>query len=186
MKKLLAGLVGSMLVASVGFAAPAVNLAQSETVIGYGYANPSVDVSGFGSTDLNSNDFYLKNAVTDKITLGVEYNNLSKSGEALKTTDLAAEYAVDKNFSIIAGNRNYDSAGATENKFLYGITAKTKLASQFTGYVSYLKTSEENEWVVGTTYDVTKNTFVDLSYINRDFSDLITVKGLQIGVGYKF
>lgn len=200
-KKVLVGIVGSMLISSIGFAAPATDLKEGQTVAGYNYSNMNINLAGYDVGNAGYNGLYIQNAVSNKVTIGLEYNKgtktLTGNGHTAKidtkNTDFYGQYNLDKNFSIVAGLRKYDLAASldgtgiagSENKFLYGLTAKTELAEKVTGYATYLKTTEEKQWNVGATYQMSKDYSLDINYANHKYDDL-TIKGLGFGVGVKF
>lgn len=137
------------------------------------------------------------------MTLGVENTKLDTFSNSLvnasvKATDVYAQYKLNNNFSLIAGNRNYDASaginsfyntGVSESQFLYGVSGSTKLSDKLTGYASFKKTSMENEYQIGVEQQLSKNVGVNVSYKNHDYNfgavDL-NLSGVGVGVNYKF
>jgi opacity protein-like surface antigen len=174
-RKVVAGFVGCMLLSSVGFAAPVVDLNKGESTIGYHYQD---------FDDHDSNGFSAQTALTDKLVLGAEYSKIDDID--FKTTDIYGAYQLDKNLSVVLGNRHYDVPGDNDDQVLYGLKGSTTLGKKSTGYASVLLTDDETEWQVGATYDVAKNVIFDANYKKRDFDDLSDTDGLGFGLTYKF
>lgn len=206
-KKVMTGLIGAMLISSAAFASPSVPLQQGETQIGFDTANMSTSVSALGQKadlgDINNNSFYLQHGLSDKVTLGVEHTKLDSYSNGLlnasiKATDVYGQYKLNNNFSLIAGNRNYDASagissiyntGVSESQFLYGVTGSTKLSDKLTGFASFKKTSMENEYQVGVADQLSKNVGVNVSYKNHDYNFGavgLNTSGVGVGVNYKF
>lgn len=208
-KKVLISLAALMTCASVGLAAPTVELNKGEVVAGYNYSNFSIDASSDGSrADLgkaNNNGFYAQYGFDKNWSVGLETNKISKSWSEgadsasvdFKFTDATVQYAIDKNVNLIVGNRKYDltltvngdSGSGGENKFLYGVSGKANLGQNIDGYATFLKTSYENQWQVGALYNFSKQAFLDVNYTHHKLStsgDDLTLKGLGFGVGFRF
>ncbi|MEG6585329.1 outer membrane beta-barrel protein [Dendrosporobacter sp. 1207_IL3150] len=201
-KKVLASIIGAMLVSSVGFAAPVTNLEAGQTSVGYNYSNLDFTIDGTKIDSAGANGFYVEHAVNKNVIIGLEYNggDITKTlgGDALKLedkeTDFYVQYKVEKGIRLVLGTRNYDQSlslnGATvgsydTNKVLYGVSFDTKLADKLDGYTTLLKTSDETEWRLGATYKVDEQTSIDVNYKNKDF-DGLELKGVGIGLNYKF
>lgn len=211
-KKVLAGLVGTMLVSSIGFAAPVVELNKGETTIGYSHSNFDLTVNGDSDLgDLKANGYYVQHGLTDKITLGFEKNKgkysctdgVDSNTINISFNDIYATYKVAKNAQILLGNRAYKLSGfgteagvpwsetlSTENKLMYGIQGTAKLAEKLNGYLGFIKTSEETESKIGVIYAVASNTNLDLNYTihkwDIDDIDELKFKGIGFGLNYKF
>lgn len=207
--KILAGLIGAMLISSVAFASPSVPLQQGETSIGFDVANlkPSISVLGLTAdfSGTHSNSYYLQHGLSDRFTIGAERTDLnaasSNSGGLIadvKATDIYAQYKIDKNFSLIAGSRDYNatvgyggiSTSLSKGNFLWGINASTKLSDKLTGHAAYKQTSYESEWQAGVADQLSNNVSLDLSYKHHDYNfgsaaDL-TLSGIGVGMNYKF
>ena len=212
MKKVVIGVTALMMAASVASASP-VDLKKGEFTAGYTYNKTDLSLSAggkTGSTNTNTNGFFIYTALDDKFKLGVEYSKWSLSGSAgtiavtidTKVTDVVLQYAVDKNVGLIAGNRKYSISGTatvdgdeytasgSENKFLYGIMGKANMGKNIDGYAALLKTSYETEWRVGAIYSFDKNTYLDVNYKHHKY-DLggdvdFTAKGFGLNFGFKF
>ena len=201
-KKVLAGILGSMLISSVGFAAPIANLEPGQTSVGYNYSNIEFSVEGTKIDDARANGFYIEHAINKDFIVGLEHNggDVSKTigGNAVKVedkeTDFYVQYKIDKGVRLVLGNRKYDqsltvngvSQGSYDaNKVLYGVAFDTELGKKLTGYTALLKTSDETEWRLGATYQLDKQTAFDINYKNKDF-DGTELKGFGFGLNYKF
>jgi opacity protein-like surface antigen len=177
-KKILTILTGTMLAASVSFAAPITDLQQNETTIGYNHYN--LDANG---QDIDNDSFYLENAVSDKVILGIERNSYSVPGASLKATDIYAQYKLDPNIRLIVGNRDY-SPGS--NKVFYGIGASAALAPKLDGYASVTTSSIATDWQVGAAYKLNSQTSLNLGYKSYKEDGSAKADGLGFGVNYTF
>ncbi len=173
-KKILTILTGTMLTASVSFAAPLTDLQQGDTTIGYNHYNLSAD--------LNDDSFYLENAVSDKVILGLERNSYSYSDFSTHTTDIYAHYKLDPNFRLMVGNRDYTDG----SKVFYGIGATTHLGPKVDGYASVTTSSIATEWQTGLTYQLNNQAALHLGYKSYKEDDTDTADGVGFGVNYKF
>ncbi len=169
-KKVIACLMGTMLLSGVALAAPVVTLEKGESVVGISHAE--LDHEGVDG-------FYLENAVSDQITAGFQHKNGDFGGSE---NDLYAKYKLPQNVNLVLGMRDYSGAG---NKVLFGAEASTNLAEKLTGYAAVKFTSEETEYNVGATVALTNQLSFDLNYINKDF-DHSSTNGVGFGVNYKF
>ncbi len=177
-KKVTAVMAATMLAASVGFAAPVNDLQQHETAIGYNHYNLES-----GSIDMNNDSFYLENALTDKLVLGIERNSYSMSGPLFDTTDIYAQYKLDPTFRLIVGNRNYSDG---PNKMFYGVGATTALAPRLDGYASVTASSIATDWQVGAAYKLTSQASLNLGYKSYKEDGLPRADGIGFGVNYTF
>ncbi|VBB09082.1 Hypothetical protein LUCI_4368 [Lucifera butyrica] len=170
-KKILTILAGSMLFATTAFAAPITDLQQGETAIGYNH----YDLSHSTSDD----SFYLENAVSPQFILGVERNGYTD----FHTTDIYAQYKLDPNVRLIAGNRDYSD---DNSQFFYGIGANVNLSNNLDGYVSVTTSSSATEWQTGLNFKMNSQTSLNLGYksLKRDYYP--TYDGLGFGINYKF
>lgn len=193
-RKILAALIGSMLITSVGFSAPVLELEQNQTAIGYGYSKLEAEVKGLGSAKENFNSLYVQHKLSDKVVLGLEQLKTSPTGGELKLTDLIAQYSVDENLNFALGARKYHLSisgfgSDSETKAIFGVNYHKELGEKVTGYASYLKSSYEDEWKIGVTYKMSSRAFLDVNYSYHDADaegvDL-TFKGLGIGIGFIF
>lgn len=174
-KKILAGLVGTMLVSSVCLAAaPVTELTKGETVIGYSYSD--FEWHGF---DIDTHGFYVEHGIADKFILGIDSNDLDGS----TSTDFYGKYKLDKKVNLTLGFRDYED---WKSKVTYGIEGSTVLGDKTVGYASLKLNSEETEWKVGATYAVAPQINLDLNYTSRDFDDSGAIKGIGVGINYKF
>ncbi|MDF2570331.1 MAG: hypothetical protein K0R55_1935 [Sporomusa sp.] len=177
-KKILTLLTGTMLVASVGMAAPLTDLQKGETNIGYNHYN--LDASG---PDYDNDSFYLEHAVGSKVIVGLEKNTYAAYGDSIKSTDIYAHYKLDPNVRLILGNRDYNGG---DSKVFYGIGASTNLAPKLDGYASVITNSDETEWTTGLAYKLTNKTNLHLGYKSNKLDGAPRADGLGFGVNYKF
>lgn len=177
-KKVLTIVTGTMLAASMGFAAPVTDLQKNETTIGYNHYN--LDVSGL---DINNDSFYLEHALSDKVILGMERNTYSAPGPDFDTTDIYAQYHIYPRLRLIVGNRNYSDG---PNKMFYGVGATTALAPRIDGYASVTASSIATDWQVGATYKLNPQAALHLGYKSYKEDGLARADGLGFGVNYSF
>lgn len=190
-KKILSGLICSMLVASVGFAAPVLDLEKGQTAAGYNYSRFDFEAFGYDLGKETFDGFYVQHQLSDKLNLGLERGSIGSSGYELRLTDLIAQYKLDDNVNLALGIRKYRASepGGSESdtKAAFGINGKTQLADNLTGYASYLKTSYEDEWKIGVNYQMSKTTYLDLNYAYHDVDDVdASFKGFGLGIGFTF
>lgn len=193
-KKVLSVLIGSMVVASVGFAAPVVDLEKNQTAVGYNYSKLDIDLEGVGSTEEKFHSVYVQHKFDEKVSFGLEQTRTTFDGDELKLVDMLGQYALDDHTNLVLGVRKYkitlDGVGsASESKATLGINGHTQLADSLTGYAQFLTNSYEKEWKFGATYQMAQNTYLDVNYTRHkadtDFGDL-TFKGFGFGVGFMF
>lgn len=177
-KKILTLLAGTMLVASVGFAAPITDVQQNETTIGYNHYN--LDAAG---VDYDDDSFYLENGVSDRVILGIERNTYAVDGYHTNLTDVYAHYKLDPNIRLILGNRNYSDG---PNKLFYGIGANTNLAPRLDGYASVTSSSIATEWQTGVNYKLNNQTALHLGYKSYKEDGLSRLDGVGFGASYNF
>lgn len=177
-KKVLAGLVGTMLISNISFAAaPVTELIKGETVVGYSVSN--FEIAGY---DVDTDGFYVEHGVADKFILGIDRNDL----DGLKITDFYAKYKLDKNLNATLGNREYSAGGYSDSYITVGIEGTTALAEKTVGYASLKLNSEETEWKLGATYAIAPKVNLDLNYTSHDFDLGGAVKGVGFGINFKF
>ncbi len=184
MKKVLTAFVAAMLAASAAFAAPAVDLEKGEATFGYTYSRHSIEFAGADHGKADVNNLYGEYGLDNKLILGLEYSKVNI--DDLKQTDIYLKYRLDKNFSLVAGNRDYSGGSA---KFLYGINVQTNIAPNVTGYTGVVKTDFETQWRIGAVYAMDKQTYLDFNYMHRTPKEAnrgYKIKGFGIGIGYKF
>lgn len=175
-KKILTIMVGTMLAANIGSAAPITDLGDGQTNVGYNHYN--LDHSG---AHVKADSFYIEHGFSDKIIAGVERTGYAYPVGDGHTTDLSVQYKLDPNFRLIVGDRNY--SGNTDKVF-FGMGANVNLASKLDGYASVITNSDETEWQVGTTYKMDNQTSLHLGYKSSKFEHS-TRDGLGFGINYK-
>lgn len=192
-KKILTGLICSMLVASVGFAAPVLDLEKGQTAAGYNYSRFDIDAGGADLGKETFDGFYVQHQLSDKLNLGLERASIGFGPFDVRMTDLLAQYKLDDNVNLALGIRKYrlgtPIGSESETKAAFGINGKTQLADKLTGYISYLRTSYEDEWKIGANYQISKNTYLDLNYAHHNGDgdlDGLEFKGFGLGVGFTF
>lgn len=201
-KKVLAAILGSMLISSAAMAAPVADLAKGESQAGYNFSKLEFSLDSF-SKSTGVNGFYYETGISDKLTLGLDYNDgdVSKTvlGNRLKLEetqiDFYGQYKLDKNAKLILGVRNYDETASVNGntvgtydstKALYGIALNTALGKNTTGYTALLGTSEETEWRIGAAYQLDKQTVFDVNYKHKDYDGPTTLEGWGLGLSYRF
>lgn len=177
-KKVLAILAGTMLFTSVGFAAPAANLQEGQTNIGYDHYSLSHGIK--------DDNLYLEHALSDKFTIGVEQNSYSDNGGgSLRATDIAVKYKLDNNVYLTGANRSYND-DAYSNKFAYGIGANVNLAPKLDGYASVVATSISSDLQAGVAYNMDGQTALHFGYKSYKDDYHSTWDGVGFGVNYTF
>ncbi|SMD12323.1 hypothetical protein SAMN04488500_12856 [Sporomusa malonica] len=177
-KKILTLLTGTMLVASVGMAAPLTDLQKGESNIGYNHYN--LDAAG---QNIDTDGFYLENGIGNKVIVGVERNSYSVPGYDFKTTDIYAHYKLDPNIRLIVGSRDYSDG---PSKMFYGVGASTNLAPKVDGYASVTTSSIVTEWQTGLTYKLNNQASLHLGYKSYKEDGAATADGLGFGANFKF
>lgn len=175
-KKILPIMLGTLLTASITYAAPTATVEQGQTSLDYAHYN-------FNHEQRNDS-FAIEHGLSANLALGVEHNNYSNNQD-FNTTDITLQYKLDKNIYLLAGNRTY-SDNSFSDRFVYGIGASVNLAPQLDGYASYTGTSVSNESQFGILYKVNSQTALNVGYksYKDDFSP--TFDGIGFGVKYSF
>lgn len=187
----------TMLVASVGFAAPLTNYSAGKTAIDLTFRSsdfadkgPDYDVS---LDKKNSMDWGITTGLGNKFA--IQYNgynakskdtyvpqfNLTGKGE-LKNQELNVLYQIDEHVSAYTGivqskwiiNDNISGSSSTDNKskIQFGLVGSTKIADKTTAYATLAVASDLTNWKVGLSQAIAPN--LDL---NVDYRRLL-VKGL--------
>lgn len=170
-KKILAGLIGTMLVSGIAMAAPVVSLEEGETVVGINHTNLDYeDIDGF----------FIENAASDKINVGLQHREGDFDG---RETDIYAKYKLPQNVNLALGMRDYSGAG---NKLMFGAEVSTDLANKLTGYAGVRFTNLETEVNLGATYALTNQLSLDLNYLNKDYDHGGETDGVGFGINYRF
>ena len=205
MKKFVFALIACLAISSIAMAAPVTDLQKGESEVGYMYWNPSIDISSYDAGSTSANGAYVKTALDDKWTVGIETIQGDKTRTIsgvrvhadIRLTDVTAQYKLDKNVRLIAGMRNYDgklsatngidtiSGDNSENKFIYGIGFNGPIGEKTNAYATYTHDSYADEWQIGVNQDLSKNTFLNVNYRYHD-EDGLTLKGIGAGISYKF
>ncbi len=170
-KRILTIIAGAMLTASTAFAAPITDLQEGQTTLGYNHYNLSHDTK--------DDSFYLESAVSPKFILGIERNGYS----GFDTTDIYAQYKLDRNIRLIAGNRDYSDG---PNKFFYGIGANVNLAPKLDGYLSVTNSNIATEWQTGVNFNMDGQNSLHLGYKSYKEDYMSTVDGIGFGINHKF
>lgn len=113
-----------------------------------------------------------------------------------KYVDFGVQYALNPNFALLIGQRNQDErqVSATDStndplhKMTYGAVGKIDLTNKLDGYVTYQKSSNVTDYVMGLSYTIQKNTFVDINYKRSQTAAdaTVTLEGFGAGVSFKF
>jgi opacity protein-like surface antigen len=205
MKKILLTLILFLIMSSVGMAAPLTDLQKGDSSAGYLYWNPSIDIKAGGTYDIGNataNGIYVETAVGDKVIVGIETMKGSRdttiNGARVhldtRFTDFTAQYKINDNFRLIAGDRNYDttigvsgigSASESSNKFIYGVGALAPIGDKTSAYATYLHDDYADEWQIGVNHDFSKQLALNVNYRYHD-EDSVTLKGIGVGIIYKF
>ncbi|SHJ43288.1 hypothetical protein [Propionispora hippei] len=176
-KKILTVLAGTMLVAGTAMAAPISDIQEGQTTVGYTHYNLSSNTH-----DVKDDSFYLESAVSQKFILGIE-NNSAFPYNGVKATDVYAQYKLDPNVRLIAGNRSYEDG---PDKMFYGVGANMALAPKLDGYVSVTNSSIATEWQTGVNYKLDKQTSLTLGYKSYKEDHASTLDGVGFGANYTF
>jgi opacity protein-like surface antigen len=131
----------------------------------------------------------------------------------LKTQEFNVLYKLNQNVSVYTGivkvkgtaNENDTTNGITtpigfesnsKNKLQFGLMGSTKIAEKTTAYAQFGVASDFTNWKVGLSQEIAPNLELNLDYrrlqvkkltFNNGLGDVdMTVKGLGLGVSYKF
>lgn len=204
-----------ILISSIAYGAPVVDLKQGQTQAGYTYQNFGTTLEGGGLSvdagDTNTNTFYVETGIGKNLVLGLEVSDFSKTYNMAPVTatvnstftDVYLQYGLDdKNqFRLMVGNRNYDTtinatdgvttiagSGST-SKFFYGAALTAPLGDKFNGYASFKKSSIADDLEIGLTYQFDKNTSAVLNYRNykeEDSGATLELNGIGFGIAFRF
>jgi len=210
MWKLLAGFLGAMLISSVGFAsAPISNLSEGQIEVGYGYEHFNTTFTPYYkiihvSDSGNSNGFFVKAAITDKIILGISNDNVNTtrsinisgmgtiSIDARSTSEdaLFGEYYLNPNIKLLIQENFPDRNPYGNNSFSYGVEGKVNVSKNMDVFADIIRTNEinnnnSNNDSIGTIFAINKNTFLDISYgYSKD--DYSTTNSVSGSIRYRF
>ena len=175
-KKILTIMVGTMLAASIGSAAPLTDLGDGQTNVGYNHYNLT-----HNGMNVKADSFNIEHGFSDKVIAGVERTGYAYPVGNGHTTDIYVHYKLDQNIRLIATDRNYSD---DTDKVLLGLGATVNLAPKLDGYASVITASGETEWQVGTTYKMDNQASLHVGYTSSNF-DHSTRDGLGFGINYK-
>lgn len=179
MKKMIFAIVaGTMLSASISFAAPITDLQQTETTIGYNHYNLKAN-----GQKINDDSVYFESGVAERFILGIERNSHSIPGADAKATDVYAQYKLDPNIRLIVGNRDYSDG---PNKMFFGIGASKALTSRVDAYTSVTSSNIATEWQAGAVYKLNSQTALHLGYKSYKEDYAPRADGIGFGVNYTF
>jgi opacity protein-like surface antigen len=165
----------------------------------------------FGITTGLGNNFAIQyndyNAKSKDTSLPDGYGGTYQEHGSLKTQELNVLYKIDKNVSAytgvvrVKGNVNSDGDGFssnTKNKVQLGLIGSTKIAEKTTAYAQIGVASDYTNWRIGLSQEIAPNLELDVDYrrlqakkVTFDVAGTpldadVTVKGLGVGVSYKF
>lgn len=176
-KKILTVMLGTLLVANMGSAAPITDLGDGQTNVGYNHYN--LDQNG---THVKGDSFYAEHGFSDKLIGGIERNGYAYPVGDADTTDLYIQYKLDQNLRLIVGDRSY--SGNTDKLFV-GLGANVNLAPKIDGYASVITNNLETEWQAGATYNMDNQASLHLGYKASNGEHSSTRDGLGFGINYK-
>lgn len=175
-KKILTIMVGTMLAASIGSAAPLTNVSDGQTNLGYNHYN--LDQNG---ASVKGDSFYLEHGFSDKVIAGVEKNGYAYPVGDAHTTDLYVHYKLDPNFRLIVGDRNYSG---DSDKMFVGLGANVNLAAKLDGYAAVTTNDVETEWQIGANYKLDNQSSLHLGYKSSKHDNSSTRDGIGFGINY--
>lgn len=212
-KKILAGLIGSMLVASVGFAAPLTDYEVGKTAIDLTWRNTEIsDKDGsmdkkynmdWGITTGLGNNFAFQYRQFNPKSADTNING-DQVNSKIKTQEFNVLYKLNSNVSAYAGVMkakgeynditNPADSGSTKNnsKWQVGLVGSTKIADKTTAYGSLAAGKDLTSYEVGVSYELASNLDFNVDYrslkVNKLDGDKVDAKakGLGFGVTYKF
>jgi hypothetical protein len=206
-KKVLVGLVGAMLISSVGFAAPFNTLEPGQTAVGLTYWGSSEDDGGktISDSDYTLGGGYLEHRF-DKVTVGYEglgrsdsYSEFGYWGaysvdQDTTNRDIYLHYHLNDNVRLILGSKTgkielSDSDGYSstfsDSKTYVGAAYAAPLSDKVDGYVA-LTTADVQ---LGVNANFSKSFTGNLFYRTSSFSDQgesLDLSGIGFGLGLKF
>ncbi|MDU2063941.1 MAG: hypothetical protein E6713_03790 [Sporomusaceae bacterium] len=179
-KTIMAIVTGTLLTAVPVFAAPLSDVQEGQTVLGYNHYN--LDQNG---NSVKDDSFYLEAGVAPKVIVGVERNGYAfPNNYDAKTTDVYAQYKVNDNVRLIAGNRDFSNGGG--DKFFYGVGLSANLAQNVDGYVSATTNSRYTEWQTGVNYNMDNQTTLNVGYKSYKEDGSSRLDGVGFGISHKF
>lgn len=208
MKKIILPTLVSLAFASTALAAtPPVDLGAGQAQIGYSFSNLQTNINGLGDLGTyHGNGYQLAYGLNSKLAITGDhlatnsknfniYNNSVYQGtfNGLKfdSTAIGLQYKVSDNVAVSAGSIKSDvksdSDSNSTSEVYGGIAYKQNFSNNMSGYASYLKSSNVQDWKAGMAYNVGKDTSVDVGY--RDFKNDgtgISAKGMSYGISHKF
>ncbi|MBP2644914.1 MAG: hypothetical protein H6Q75_354 [Firmicutes bacterium] len=162
MKKLMFGCTLLLLLlafSSISSAAPINHLADTQTAIGF-----------------DNNLFYLEHKFGDNFTLG--YQSVDWSGHE----DIYGQFAFSDNLRGIIGNRNFSPS----SELYAGLAVTGQLASQCTGYASFVSGNSFSEFQAGANFKLSENLELNVNYHSYTPDWGANKSGAGLGATFKF
>lgn len=152
--------------------------------IGYNYYDLKKTAGGVDHGSSGFNEFY------GSVGLGFGYGAFISHAQSNKTsyTDYGIKNSlVLPNIALMVGQRRMTTDNApSDNNLFVGAAFKQSLVGGVGVYATYQKGRHFRDGVVGLTYDLNKNSQLDVSWKNYNDNNDATFKGIGVGVNCKF
>lgn len=184
-KAVLLTLIFVLMISSIGMCAvPDPNSGIGDVQFGYNYYDLQKTSGGIDQGKMGFNELY------GSVGIGFGYGAFVNHAQADKTsyTDFGLKTTVlIPNIALMVGQRHMatDNA-ASDNNLFYGASIKQDLVAGVAVYATYQKGMHFRDEVIGLTYDMNKNSQMNLSWKNYDDNNGATFKGIGGGVNFKF
>lgn len=154
--------------------------------VGYNYYNLSKTSGGIGQGNTGFNELY------GSVGIGFGYGLFATRGQMDKSsyTDYGLKTALPiplLDVALMLGQRRMATDNAPgDNNLFAGVMVKQDLIDGFAAYGTYQKGMYFKDEVIGLTYDLDKNSQLNLSWKNYQDNNDMTFKGIGGGVSLKF
>ena len=186
MKKLIfLTMVFVLAISSIGMCAvPDPNSGIGDVQFGYNHYNLKRTAGGIDQGKVGFNELY------GSVGIGFGYGAFVNHGQTDKTSYTDAGFKTTvliPNVALMVGQRRMTTDnGPSDSNLFYGASIKQSLVAGVSAYATYQKGMHFRDEVIGLTYDMNKNSQLNLSWKNYDDNNGVTFKGIGGGVNCKF
>lgn len=151
--------------------------------VGYNHYNLKKTSGGIDHGKSGFNEFY------GSIGIGLGFGAFVNHAQSSKTS--YTDYGLNSslllpNIKFMVGQRRMTTDNAaSDNNLFFGVAAKQNLSAGVGVYATYQKGTHFKDQVIGLTYNMSKNSQLDLSWKNYEDNNDATFKGIGAGLIFK-
>lgn len=208
-KKTLVSMLASLALTTTAMAAaPATDLNAGQIQLGYSYENLQTQLNGIGDLGTyHGSDITAAYGLSDNLAVTADFLNSEPrsfnvnipgsytgtlSDVKYGATELGLQYKLTDNLSLLAGSlkSNLSANGSTNSvtETYGGVAYHQSISPNTTVYASYLKSSGTSDLKTGLTYQLSRDTALDVGYhdYQNNGTGSISAKGMSLGLNHKF